>query len=62
MSTVTSYAAERIQTIQAQVMSSTNLFEIIEKFDLYGDERKRKTSEQIINKMREDTYLDVIMC
>lgn len=60
MSTVTSYAAERIQTIQAQVMSRGNLFKIIDKFNLYEDERKRETSEAIIARMRADTSLDVI--
>ena len=60
MSTVTSYAAERIQTIQAQVMSRSNLFKIIDKFNLYDSERKRETSESIISKMRDDTSLDVI--
>ena len=60
MSTVTSYAAERIQTIQAQVMSRSNLFKIIDKFNLYENERKRETSEAIIARMREDTSLEVV--
>ena len=60
MSTVTSYAAERIQTIQARVMSRTTLMEIIEKFNLYEDERKVKTSEEIVTQMRKDAALDVI--
>ena len=60
MSTVTSYASERIQTIQAQVMSRTNFFAIIDKFNLYEDRRKRETSESIILRMREDTALDLV--
>ena len=60
MSTVTSYAAERIQTIQAQVMSRGNLFKIIDKFNLYENELKRETSEAIIVRMRDDTSMDVI--
>ena len=59
-STVTSYAAERIQVIQARVMSRTNLLEIVEKFDLYPERRKRATSEEIVARMREDVGLDVI--
>ena len=59
-STVTSYAAERIQTIQARVMSRTNLLEIIKKFELYRDEIKVKTTEEIVGEMRADTKLDVI--
>lgn len=60
MSTVTSYAAERIQTIQARVMTRTNLMKIIEKFDLYVDERKLETTEEIVAKMREAVSLDII--
>ena len=60
MSTVTSYAAERIQTIQARVMSRTNLLKIIDKFSLYEDERKFQTTEEIIEQMQEDVSLDII--
>lgn len=60
MSTVTSYAAERIQTIQARVMTRTNLLRIIEKFKLYEDERKFETSEEIIERITEDISLNVI--
>ena len=60
MSTVTSYAAERIQTIQARVMSRTNLLKIIDKFNLYQNERKFKTTEEIIETMHEDVSLDII--
>ncbi|VAW61562.1 hypothetical protein MNBD_GAMMA11-1408, partial [hydrothermal vent metagenome] len=44
-STVTSFAAQRIQTISQSVMTRPNLMEIIEKYKLYVQERKRKTSE-----------------
>ena len=60
MSTVTSYAAERIQTIQARVMSRTNLLKIIDKFKLYEDERKFETTEEIIGRMQEDVSLNII--
>ena len=46
MSTVTSYAAERIQTIQARVMSRANLMEIVEKYNLYEDERKHRDNRR----------------
>ena len=59
-STVTSYAAERIQTIQARVMSRTNLLQLVDKFELYPDVRKRETSEEIVARMREDFSLDLI--
>ncbi len=60
MSTVTSYAAERIQTIQARVMTRTNLLRIVEEFKLYEDERKFETSEEIVERMRADVSLNVI--
>lgn len=60
MSTVTSYAAERIQTIQARVMTRTNLIRIVDKFKLYQDERKFETNQQIIERMIEDVSLDII--
>ena len=60
MSTVTSFAAERIQSIQARVMTRTNLLEIIDKFDLYKDERKVVTTEELIATMQEDVGLEVI--
>ena len=60
MSTVTSYAAERIQSIEARVMSRSNLMEIVEKHNLYEDERKLETTEQIIERMQEDVSLDIL--
>lgn len=60
MSTVTSYAAERIQSIQARVMTRTNLLKLVEKYDLYKDERKFETSEEIVERMQEDVGLNVI--
>ena len=59
-STVTSFASQRIQTISQKVMARPNLLEIIDKYDLYVDERKRLTTEEIITKMREDISLDLI--
>ena len=60
MSTVTSYASERIQTIQARVMSRANLMEIVDKYSLYEDERKLETTEEIIERMQEDVGLEII--
>lgn len=53
-STVTSYADQRIETITQRVMTSSNLWKIVEKYDLYIDERRRETREYIINEMREE--------
>jgi uncharacterized protein involved in exopolysaccharide biosynthesis len=59
-STVTSYADQTIQVIQARVMTRTNLLKIVEKFELYEDERKVETTEEIIERMQEDVSLDVL--
>jgi len=59
-STVTSYAAQRIQVISQQVMSRTNLLEIVEKYNLYEIERKRNTIEDVLSEMREDIGVDMI--
>jgi uncharacterized protein involved in exopolysaccharide biosynthesis len=53
-STVTSYAAQRIEVISQRVMSRSNLMEIIEKYNLYERDRKRKTIEEVLSDMRAD--------
>lgn len=52
--TVTGYAEQRLQTINQRIMSSTKLLEIINRFDLYPDLRKKLTTEEIIEIMRKD--------
>jgi uncharacterized protein involved in exopolysaccharide biosynthesis len=59
-STITSYAAQQIRVISQQVMTRGTLMEIIDKFGLYEDERKRKTTEEILDKMRSDIKLETI--
>ncbi len=53
-STITTYAAQRLQMINQRVMTRANLEKIITKFDLYADDRKKMTSEEIIDQMRND--------
>ncbi len=50
--TLTSYAEQRLQTIHQRIMSASRLMELINRFDLYADERKRLTTEEIIEEMR----------
>jgi succinoglycan biosynthesis transport protein ExoP len=52
MATVTSYADERLQTINQRVMSAARLLEVIDRFKLYADKRSRLTTEEIIEDMR----------
>lgn len=58
--TVTSYVEERLQMITQQIMSRTNLLEIINRFGLYRDLRDRYTTEEIIEQMRDDIHLETI--
>lgn len=60
VSTVAGYAEQRLQTINQRVMSATKLLEIINKYNLYSDLRKRWTNEEIIAKMRKDIKLETV--
>ena len=53
-STVQTVVEETLETISYQVLSRKKLLEIIERFDLYKDLLARKTTEEVINKMRKD--------
>ncbi|MCF6252192.1 MAG: lipopolysaccharide biosynthesis protein [Methylococcaceae bacterium] len=59
-STVTSYADQRIQVISQRVMSTENLKAVIEKFNLYVEDRKNLTSADVLDAMREDIELDMV--
>lgn len=56
-STIGGYAAERMQIISQQVMTTANLGGIIQKYNLYPDERKRDTLATVVDQMREDIVL-----
>ncbi len=58
--TVTSYADQRIQTISQRVMTTVNMKQIIDKYNLYEDERKKEPMQVIYEDMRDDISLDMI--
>ncbi len=58
--TITGFVEERLQVITQQIMSRSRLTEIIKRFDLYQDMRARYTTEEILEKMREDISLETI--
>jgi polysaccharide chain length determinant protein (PEP-CTERM system associated) len=60
MTTVTSFAEERLQTINQRVMSSTRLLEIINRFNLYSDLKEKWTTEEIVEKMRKEIKFETI--
>jgi succinoglycan biosynthesis transport protein ExoP len=53
-SLVTSFADQRMQTIAQRVLTNANLGEIIQKYDLYADIRKREALETVLERMRGD--------
>lgn len=59
-STVTSYATQRIETIKARVMTRANMMSLIEKYGLYEDERERETTEEILERMRDDIEVELL--
>ncbi len=60
VTTVTGYADERLQSINQRVMSTTKLLEIINRFNLYADLRKRMTTEEVVDIMRKDIKFETI--
>ena len=58
--TVTSFAAQRIQVISQRVMTRTNLIKLMDEYDLYADDRKHQTIEEILDRMRADISIDMI--
>jgi polysaccharide biosynthesis transport protein len=59
-SAITSYADQRVQVISQRVMTSSNLLDIISKYDLYPEARRTKAREAIVTAMRKDIKLDMI--
>ena len=60
MATVTSFAEQRLQSIYQRVVSYSKLLDIINRFNLYSDLKGRWTTEEIVEKMREDILLQPI--
>ena len=59
-SSVTGFADQRLQMINQRVMISSKLLEIVKQFNLYPEQRKKKTTEEIIDLMRKDIAFKTI--
>jgi uncharacterized protein involved in exopolysaccharide biosynthesis len=59
-STITSYADQRIQVISQRVMTTENLMGIMQRYDLYPRERRLRSREVVIAKMRKDVSFNMI--
>lgn len=58
-STVTSALETRLHTISQEVLSRARLEELIDRFGLYGELRKRVPLEDVIGRMRSDIKLEI---
>ena len=59
-STITSFADQRVRVISQRVMTSQNLQQIIERYDLYPKLRKTKPREVLLKQMRDDVHMQMI--
>lgn len=59
-STVTTFAARQIQYINQRVMTRTNLANIIEKFNLFPEERKYLPTLLLVPDVEKDMSIDVV--
>jgi len=59
-STVTSYAAQRIEVINREVMTRSNLLKLIDRHNLFAEQRGRVPVETIIGKMRKAINLEML--
>jgi len=58
--TVTTFAAQQLQYITQRVMTRTNLSNIIEKFDLYADERKYMPTLMLVDEAQQDMNIELV--
>lgn len=58
--TVTSFADQRLQSINQRIMGTTKLLEIINRFGLYPELKNKWTTEEIIAKLRKDIKFKTI--
>jgi len=59
--TIDDYVEERIEKINQQVLSRSNLADIVEKFDLYSDINKQADISELVGKLRENIILETIV-
>jgi polysaccharide chain length determinant protein (PEP-CTERM system associated) len=59
-STVNTALQDRLATLSQQILSYNRLLGIIQKYDLYHDERQTHSQEDIIEMMREDIGTEVV--
>lgn len=59
-STIGAAADQRVQVITQRVMTTQNLIEIINKYDLYPDARRTEPITKVVDTLREDVAMELI--
>jgi succinoglycan biosynthesis transport protein ExoP len=59
-SAITSFADQRVQVISQRVMTTQNLFMLIDRYHLYPDIRLTKPREVLMQRMRDDIVMKMI--
>src|SRR6516165_10194088 len=55
--TVTAAASERIATIQQRVMTRDNLLKIVDKYQIFADQRDKLSRTDLLDEMRANTVI-----
>ena len=59
-STVTMPIESRLKSISQQLLSRTRLERIIQDFDLYPSQRRKRTMEEVVVRMRDDVEVEIV--
>ncbi len=59
-STVTGFVQERIEGLSKRLLGHDNLWRIAEKYDLYPEDRTRENRQDIVQRMRESTLVEMV--
>ena len=59
-STITSFAAQRLQVIEQRVMTTQNLISIINKFNLFREERRSTPINEVASDFRDRFSMDLV--
>ena len=51
---------ERLQSISEQILSRSRLMQIVDELNLYGNDRKRLSPEEIVDRMRKDIQIELV--
>ena len=59
-STVTSYASQRIEVIKQRTMTTSNVMQVVDKFNLYSEMRKRSPPSEVVSLFRENIGVSMV--